>query len=364
MCTKSPASAERCALLTEGPARHGSCFANFHSFNSPLSCFSSAFRTAEEGHSGTGKLCLLSRRGSSQRQLMKHGSGQNSAEVANVQQTWCLLLVAHLKVMREVQEHFSFCSCFSWNAFPASGALGLLHGDDVLAVRYPCGWQGQGGCKRFEWSQVVSTRLPYSCRTQHHLVHTWSGWWVMPHQLPTSCSPCLHLLKRQQCCWSPSLPEWMLVTCIQVVTFSVALGDTGPESSKQKPQWPFEKFISLFPRWKWKREEIIKTLPYWSCYSMSHLRPDGRRASVPLCATAIWLVTSLCSSRRAASSSLSAAWGVSVNSRGVGWVATGNNVLLVWEAAFCLFLTRSEWQVPKSRDPTKWKAKARKSRAG
>lgn len=54
---------------------------------------------------------------------------------------------------------------------------------------------------------------------------------------------------------------------------------------------------------------------YWSCLAMSHLLPDGRWASVPLCAAVIWLITSICSSRRAASSSLSAVWVPSVSSR-------------------------------------------------
>lgn len=43
-----------------------------------------------------------------------------------------------------------------------------------------------------------------------------------------------------------------------------------------------------------------------------------RWASFPLCAAVIWLITSICSSRRAASSSLSAGWALSVSSRGVG----------------------------------------------
>lgn len=51
---------------------------------------------------------------------------------------------------------------------------------------------------------------------------------------------------------------------------------------------------------------------------MSHLLTDGRWASDPLCAAVIWLITSICSSRKAASSSLSAVWAPSVSSREVG----------------------------------------------
>lgn len=43
-----------------------------------------------------------------------------------------------------------------------------------------------------------------------------------------------------------------------------------------------------------------------------------RWASFPLCAAVIWLITSICSSRGAASSNLSAGWALSVSSRGVG----------------------------------------------
>lgn len=42
------------------------------------------------------------------------------------------------------------------------------------------------------------------------------------------------------------------------------------------------------------------------------------RASFPLCAAVIWLITAICSSRGAASSSLSTGWALSVSSRGVG----------------------------------------------
>lgn len=35
------------------------------------------------------------------------------------------------------------------------------------------------------------------------------------------------------------------MTSIQVMTFSVALGDLGGKAPKQKPWWPLEKFISL-----------------------------------------------------------------------------------------------------------------------
>ena len=94
---------------------------------------------------------------------------------------------------------------------------------------------------------------------------------------------------------------------------------------------------------------------------MSHLLPDGKWTSVPLCAAVIWLITSICFSRRAASSSLSAVWVLSVRSREV---AMGNNILLVGAVAFCLFLTPAEQQVPKSRTPTQQKAKAWKAGAG
>lgn len=59
--------------------------------------------------------------------------------------------------------------------------------------------------------------------------------------------PRLRSSKRQQCAWSPSLPERLLMTFIQVVTFSVVLGDPEGKALKQKPWWPFEKFIFLFP---------------------------------------------------------------------------------------------------------------------
>lgn len=51
---------------------------------------------------------------------------------------------------------------------------------------------------------------------------------------------------------------------------------------------------------------------------MSHLLPDGSWASVPLGAAVISLITSICSSRRAASSSPSAVWVLSVSSAEVG----------------------------------------------
>lgn len=109
------------------------------------------------------------------------------------------------------------------------------------------------------------------------------------------------------------------MTFIQVMTFSVALGDLGGKAPKQKPWWPLEKFISVSLLKVEEEKKKRKKIPlYWSCYTMSHLLPDGRWGSIPLCAAVIWLITSLCSDRRAASSSLSDVWGLSVSSREVG----------------------------------------------
>lgn len=107
---------------------------------------------------------------------------------------------------------------------------------------------------------------------------------------------------------------------IQVMTFSVALGDLGGKAPKQKPWWPLEKFIFLsLLKMEEKKKKKRKKIPlYWSCYTMSHLLPDGRWGSIPLCAAVIWRITSLCSNRRAASSSLSDVWVLSVSSREVG----------------------------------------------
>lgn len=150
MCTKSPTSAEHCALLTEGPARHGSCFANFHSFklNSLLSYFSSAFWTGEEGHT-----------------VGQANSASCSADLCNgiwwsmavgktrlkwptyFQQTWCLLLVTHMEMMQKVWTHFSICFCLLGKCSSRQQCFGGLHGGDVLAVRYRHGWHGQWGYK-------------------------------------------------------------------------------------------------------------------------------------------------------------------------------------------------------------------------
>lgn len=118
MCTKSPTSAEHCALLTGGPARHGSCFANFHSFNSLLSCFSSAFQTAEEGHTvgqadsascHAEDLCngIWWSMAAGKTQLKWATFSKHGACCSSLTWKWC----------RKYKSTFFFCSYFLGNAF-------------------------------------------------------------------------------------------------------------------------------------------------------------------------------------------------------------------------------------------------------
>lgn len=128
MCAKSPASAEHCALLTEGPARHGSCFANFHSLklNSLLSYFSSASWTGKEGHTA-GQANSASCRSAEdlcngiwwstavgKTQLKWPTFSKHGAHYSSLTWKWC----------RKYDGTFPFVSACWENALPASSALG------------------------------------------------------------------------------------------------------------------------------------------------------------------------------------------------------------------------------------------------
>lgn len=191
MCTKSPTSAEHCALLTGGPARHGSCFANFHSFNSLLSCFSSAFQTAEEGHTvgqadsascHAEDLCngIWWSMAAGKTQLKWATFSKHGACCSSLTWKWC----------RKYKSTFLFVLA-SWEMLFSQQCFGVAARQSCSCCALPLWLAGSRGMQEVEWSQVVSTGLPYSCKTQHHLVHTWSK---QVNQAGKSCLTSYHQL--------------------------------------------------------------------------------------------------------------------------------------------------------------------------
>lgn len=160
MCTKSPTSAEHCALLTEGPARHGSSFANFHSFklNSSCSYFSSAFRTGKEGHMvgqensascSAEDVCkgIWRSTAAGKAQLKRPTARKHGAYCSSLTWKWC----------RQHESTFLFVSACWENVLPASGALGAAR-RSCSCCALPHGWHGQGGVQGLGWSEVVSVQ--------------------------------------------------------------------------------------------------------------------------------------------------------------------------------------------------------------
>lgn len=105
------------------------------------------------------------------------------------------------------------------------------------------------------------------------------------------------------------------MTFIQVMTFLSGPRRPGRQSSQTKALvafWKTHLSVSLLKVERGKKSPFTEVVMQWVICS------TRRWASFPLCAAVIWLITSICSSRGAASSSLSAGWALSVSSRAVG----------------------------------------------
>lgn len=165
--------------------------------------------------------------------------GQDSAELNKFQQAWHWLLLTAWEVRQKVREQVSLCFCLLGRCSSSQecfyrGCIPLLCAPHVAGrdkgVVLPCSHRTQnhwGTCGINESIRLVNNESPAICQL---VTRSWLG-----------------SLKRQKCSWSPSFLEWLLMTFIQVMTFSLVLGDLEGKTLKQKPWWPFEKLISSFP---------------------------------------------------------------------------------------------------------------------
>lgn len=354
MCTKSPTSAEHCALLTEGPARHGSCFANFHSFklNSSCSYFSSAFWTGKEGHT----VAQANSTSCSAEDVCKGiwwstavGKTQLKWPTVRKHDAYCLPLA--WKWCRKQESTFLFASACWEKVLPAWG----LHDGHVLAVCYPTvgmdkeGYKGLGGQRG--WASRAALILQDAALVGPHVVQMGqSGWWLTIHQLitmstlPEEVAMVLVSIPTGVTSWRHLFPDDFLSGLRRPVRWS-------PQTRALVAFQKIQLFVSLL-----RAEERKKKVPlYWSCYAMSHLLPDGSWASVPLGAAVISLITSICSSRRAASSSPSAVWVLSVSSAEVG---SDSKQRPSGQGCDISPVPHPCWVAgPKIKTPTQWKAR-------
>lgn len=253
MCTKSPTSAEHCALLTKGPARHGSCFANFHSFklNSSCSYFSSAFWTGKEGHTvGQANSTSCSAEDVCKGIWWSTAVGKTQLKWPTVRKHDAYCSPLAWKWCRKQESTFLFVSACWEKVLPASG----LHDGHVLAVCYPMvgmdkeGYKGLGGQRG--WASRAALILQDAALVGPHVVQMGqSGWWLTIHQLIT-----MSTLPEEVAMLLVSIPTGVTADDIySLMPFSVALGDLRGEAPKQELWWPFKRFSSLFPCWEQKR---------------------------------------------------------------------------------------------------------------
>lgn len=131
------------------------------------------------------------------------------------------------------------------------------------------------------------------------------------------------------------------MTSIQVMTFSVALGDLGGKAPKQKPWWPLEKFISLsLLKMEGGKKKIEKKYPFTEVVTqwvICCLTGDGA-ASLSVPQWFDWLLLSAPTGEQPRPASLMSGSCLPAAEK---WVAMVNNILLVWAVAFACSLCQN-----------------------